>query len=109
MKKTPEDILHIGLGIIEGITDDMLLHGLAPTENEVRALVPEDAWDPETRGGIYIVFEDAYYDRLAKFYRRYPEQILAEEAKKLKETRANSRVVSITSYRHFRASSKKLS
>src|SRR5262245_53469793 len=70
----PEDVLHVCLRCINGISDAMFLHDYAPTVSDLWALIPKDAWDLKTRGTLAIRIEAAYNDRIERFYQRYPER-----------------------------------
>src|SRR5262245_42125713 len=76
------EIIRIAKNLIENITDDQLLMGDALTADAIRdAMISEECWETntgvwnsETRGGLCLAIEDSYWDRLERFYAKYPEE-----------------------------------
>ena len=80
-----DELIRIGVGLIGRITDDQLLLGDALSEDDILSmLIPEEQreyraednqlWNWETRGGVIQAIEDAYWERLEKFYGGHPEE-----------------------------------
>src|SRR5215831_8564269 len=86
-----DELIRIGVGLIESITDDQLLFGDALSEDDILSiLIPEEQrrgyekedtelWNWETRGGLIGAIEDAYWEREQRFYERHPEERPQEE------------------------------
>src|SRR5262249_336781 len=76
------EMIRIALNLIESITDAQLLYDddVLTAEDICSLMIPEESpetnkvWDWETRGGLINAIEDGYWERMEKFYQRYPEQ-----------------------------------
>ena len=85
-----DELIRIGVGLMETITDDQLLLGDALSEDDIPSiLIPEEdreyragdteLWNWETRGGVIQAIEDAHWEREQRFYERHPEERPQEE------------------------------